>query len=71
MVSNAGFKLCMGFSPFTNKHPFFLLNFHFSPQKMDVDDENKSISKIVDDVLEDLGFTENRAAKMDVDDLLK
>ena len=38
---------------------------------MDVDDENKSISKIVDDVLEDLGFTENRAAKMDVDDLLK
>jgi len=70
MASDAGFKLCMGFSPFTNKHTF-LLNFHFSPQKMDVDDENKSISKIVDDVLEDLGFTENRAAKMDVDDLLK
>lgn len=38
---------------------------------MDLDDENKSISQIIDGVLEELGFTENRAAKMDVDDLLK
>ena len=34
-------------------------------------DDNRSISTIVDDLLEELGHTESRAAKMDIDDLLK
>ncbi|KAF9556243.1 rRNA adenine dimethylase [Agrocybe pediades] len=38
--------------------------------QMDVDLE-KPIAQVVDEVLEELGQTENRAAKMDVDDLLK
>ncbi|PPR00276.1 hypothetical protein CVT26_009028 [Gymnopilus dilepis] len=41
-----------------------------SLQGMPVDDD-KPISKIVDDVLAELGHTESRAAKMDIDDLLK
>ncbi|CAA7262124.1 unnamed protein product [Cyclocybe aegerita] len=41
-----------------------------SVQEMPVDDD-RPISKIVDDVLAELGHTESRAAKMDVDDLLK
>ncbi|KAF9057590.1 S-adenosyl-L-methionine-dependent methyltransferase [Panaeolus papilionaceus] len=39
-------------------------------QEMPVDDD-RNISTLVDDVLEELGHTESRAAKMDVDDLLK
>ena len=34
-------------------------------------DDDKPINKVVDDVLEELGHTESRAAKMDIDDLLK
>jgi 18S rRNA (adenine1779-N6/adenine1780-N6)-dimethyltransferase len=34
-------------------------------------DDNRSISTIVDDILEELGHSESRAAKMDIDDLLK
>jgi len=41
-----------------------------SLQNMPIDD-NRSISTIVDDLLEELGHTESRAAKMDIDDLLK
>ncbi|PPQ94262.1 hypothetical protein CVT25_004919 [Psilocybe cyanescens] len=41
-----------------------------SLQDMPVDDD-RPINTIVDDVLAELGHTENRAAKMDIDDLLK
>ncbi|KAH9477159.1 Dimethyladenosine transferase [Psilocybe cubensis] len=41
-----------------------------SLQEMPVDDD-RPINTIVDDVLAELGYTENRAAKMDIDDLLK
>jgi len=41
-----------------------------SLQNMPIDD-NRSISTIVDDILEELGHSESRAAKMDIDDLLK
>ncbi|KDR73983.1 hypothetical protein GALMADRAFT_250713 [Galerina marginata CBS 339.88] len=34
-------------------------------------DDDRPINKIVDDVLAELGHSENRAAKMDIDDLLK
>jgi len=34
-------------------------------------DDDRSISTIVDNLLEELGHTESRAAKMDIDDLLK
>ena len=34
-------------------------------------DDDRSISSIVDNLLEELGYTESRAAKMDIDDLLK
>ena len=34
-------------------------------------DDNRSISAIIDDILAELGHTESRAAKMDIDDLLK
>jgi len=34
-------------------------------------EDDKPINKVVDDVLEELGHTESRAAKMDIDDLLK
>ena len=34
-------------------------------------DDNRSISTMVDDTLAELGHTESRAAKMDIDDLLK
>jgi len=41
-----------------------------SLQNKPIDDE-RSISTIVDNLLEELGHTESRAAKMDIDDLLK
>ena len=36
-----------------------------------VDNENESISDLVDKILAEGDWTENRAAKMDIDDLLK
>jgi len=40
-----------------------------SLQNLPIDD--RPISTIVDDLLEELGHTDSRAAKMDIDDLLK
>lgn len=34
-------------------------------------DDDRTITKMVDDILTELGHTESRAAKMDIDDLLK
>ena len=34
-------------------------------------DDDRPISSIVDDVLTETGFKDSRAAKMDIDDLLK
>ena len=34
-------------------------------------DDDRAITKMVDDILTELGHTESRAAKMDIDDLLK
>ena len=47
-----------------------LFSFFFIARYQPIDD-NRSISTIVDDLLEELGHTESRAAKLDIDDLLK
>ena len=49
---------------------FFFFFIYFIGRYQPIDD-NRSISTIVDDLLEELGHTESRAAKMDIDDLLK
>ncbi|KAJ2921758.1 hypothetical protein H1R20_g15344, partial [Candolleomyces eurysporus] len=42
-----------------------------SMQEMAVDDENESINDVLDKILDEGSWTESRAAKMDIDEILK
>ncbi|EAU87730.2 rRNA (adenine-N6,N6-)-dimethyltransferase [Coprinopsis cinerea okayama7 len=46
-------------------------NTWLSMQSMAVDNENTSINELLDKILEEGGWTESRAAKMDIDEILK